>query len=254
MTGGGTGLGKAIALELARLGADLVLASRNPEHVESAAGEIRALGRKALAVKCDVREVEQVMDAVRATKEAFGRIDVLVNNAAGNFVCPAENITPNGWRSVLGIVLDGTFYCSRFFGEAMIERNSGAILNIGASYAWTGGPGTVHSAAAKAGVHSMTQTLAGEWARFGIRVNCLVPGPVMTEGASSRLFATPEIQKMILDHVPLRRFGTAEEMARIAAFLCSDYASYVTGEIFCADGGAWLNRGYLEMLERMQRS
>ena len=253
VTGGGTGLGRAIAIELARLGADVVVTSRALEHIDPVASEIRALGRRALAVACDVREVDQVRAVVRATREAFAKVDVLVNNAAGNFVCPAEAMSPNAWRSVLGIVLDGTFYCSRFFGEAMIEQKSGAILNVGATYAWTGGPGTMHSACAKAGVHTMTKTLAVEWARFGIRVNCLVPGPILTEGASSKLFPTPEVQKLATDHVPLRRFGTAEEMARLAALLCSDYASYVTGEIFVADGGSWLDAGYLEMLDRAQR-
>jgi len=252
ITGGGTGLGKSIALELARLGADVVVTSRDLAHLEPVAAEIRALGRRSLAVQCDVRDVDAVRSAVRATTDAFGKVDVLVNNAAGNFVCPAEAMSANAWRAVLGIVLDGTFYCSRFFGEPMIARKSGVILNVGATYAWTGGPGTMHSACAKAGVHTMTKTLAVEWARFGIRVNCLVPGPLMTEGASSKLFPTPEVQKLVTDQVPLRRFGTPEEMATLAAFLCSDDAAYVTGEIFTADGGAWLNAGYLEMLAKMQ--
>src|SRR5437016_8903773 len=188
VTGGGTGIGRAIALEYARLGARLVLASRSPEHLEPAAEELGAKpGAEVLAVPMDVRVPEQVERLCDETVRRFGSIDILVNNAAGNFICPAEKLSPNGWNAVVNIVLNGTFYCSRAAGLRMIASGrGGSILNIVATYAWTGGPGTIHSACAKAGVVSMTRTLAVEWARYKIRVNAIAPGPVETEGAGSR--------------------------------------------------------------------
>lgn len=244
ITGGGTGLGRAMARELARLGARVVLTSRNLEHLEPAAAEIRAAGGEAYAIPCDVREPDQV---ARMVEEAVARcrgVDILVNNAAGNFVVPAENLSPRGWRAVVGIVLDGTFYCSREVGLRMIRQGrGGAILNILATYAWTGGPGTVHSAAAKAGVLALTRTLAVEWARYGIRVNAIAPGPVDTEGARAQLWPTAEVQQFIRKHIPLQRFGREEEIAHAASYLVSDYAGYITGECLVVDGGQWLGKG-----------
>lgn len=176
ITGGGTGLGKAMALEFTRLGARVVLASRKPENLEKAAAEIAERGGEALTVPTDVRDPEQVDRMVQAALDRFGRIDILVNNAAGNFVCPAEELSVNGWNAVVNIVLHGTFYCTRAVARHWIAQGRGGnILNIIATYAWTGGPGTVHSAAAKAGVLAMTRTLAVEWAPKGIRVNCIAP-------------------------------------------------------------------------------
>ncbi len=242
ITGGGTGLGKAMALEFSRLGAKVVVASRKLENLERTVKEIEAQGGNALAVQTDVREPAQVDNLVTKTKERFGQIDILVNNAAGNFICPAEELSVNGWRAVVGIVLDGTFYCSRAVGKEMIaSRRGGNILNIVAAYAWGAGPGVIHSACAKAGVVTMTRTLAIEWARYGIRVNAIAPGPVPTEGASKALWGNPEAAERVRKSVALGRFGTPEEIAQAAAYLVSDYASYITGEVLTIDGGQWLN-------------
>lgn len=233
ITGGATGIGFAIARELARLGARVILASRKEENLRKAASEIHAEYHV-----LDVREAE----AVEAMAAKIGAVDFLVNNAAGNFIVPSDQLTVNGWNSVIGIVLNGTFYCSSAVGKRMIEsRRGGAILNVIANYAWTGAPGVVHSASAKAGVLAMTRTLAVEWARHKIRVNAISPGPVHTEGASSRLFPDPAIEEGIRRTIPLRRFATLEEIANAAVYLLSDYAAYVTGEAFVIDGGQWLS-------------
>ena len=246
VTGGGTGLGRAMALEFSRLGAKLVLASRSLEHLEPAAAEIRQLGGEVLAIPTDVRDPEQVDRMVAQAKERFGGIDILVNNAAGNFVCKAEDLSPNGWRAVVDIVLNGSFFCSRAAGKEMIAQGRGGkILSVLATYAWTGGPGTVHSAAAKAGVLAMTRTLAVEWARHKIRVNAITPGASQTEGASSALWGSPESARKLLERIPVGRLGMPEETARAASFLVSPYADYINGENLTLDGGAWLGRGFL---------
>jgi NAD(P)-dependent dehydrogenase (short-subunit alcohol dehydrogenase family) len=192
-----------------------------------------------------VREPEAVAAAFDAAESALGPITTLVNNAAGNFHVRAEELSPNGWRAVVGIVLDGTFHCSRELGRRVVERggDNAQIVNIVASYAWTGGPGTVHSAAAKAGVVNLTRTLAVEWAPHGIRVNAISPGPVDTEETRERLWPTEAIREHVLRRVPLRRFGTPEEIANACAFLVSDYAAYITGDVLTVDGGAWLEQG-----------
>jgi NAD(P)-dependent dehydrogenase (short-subunit alcohol dehydrogenase family) len=244
ITGGGTGIGRAIAHEYARLGARLVLASRSPEHLEPAAKELRGKGSEVIAVPTDVRVPEQVDHLCAETVRRFGAIDILVNNAAGNFICPAEKLSPNGWNAVVNIVLNGTFYCSRAAGLRMIESGrGGSILNLVATYAWTGGPGTIHSACAKAGVVCMTRTLAVEWARYKIRVNAIAPGPVETEGAGSKLWATPEVRRAMLQGVPRGRIGSTEEIAQASAYLVSDFADFITGEVLVMDGGQWLGKG-----------
>ena len=178
VTGGGSGLGRAMAREFARLGAAVVVAGRRAEPLDETVAEIEDWGGSAYAKPTDVRDPEQVEALVAETVRRFERVDVLVNNAAGNFVVRGEDLSPNGWRAVVGIVLDGGFLCTRAAGRRMIEQGEGgAILSVLASYAWTGGPGTVHSASAKAGLLAMTRTLAVEWARHGIRVNCICPGP-----------------------------------------------------------------------------
>ena len=246
ITGGGTGLGRAMALEYSSLGAKLVLAGRRLENLEATAAEILSAGGEAIAVPTDVRDPEQVDRMVRHAKEKFGGIDILVNNAAGNFICKAEDLSPNGWRAVVDIVLNGTFFCTRAAGREMIAQGRGGnILSILATYAWTGGPGTVHSAAAKAGVLAMTRTLAVEWAPYKIRVNAIAPGPVATEGAGSKLWGTPEAEKKLLSNIPVGRIGRPEEIAHAAAYLVSPYAEYINGESLTMDGGAWLGKGFL---------
>ncbi len=245
VTGGGTGIGFGIARELARLGATVILASRKEEHLAPAVEQLRSETGRAGAAHfhvLDVRDAEAVEAMAAKVAADHGRIDFLVNNAAGNFISPADQLTTNGWNSVIGIVLNGTFYCTSAVGKRMIEsKNGGTILNIIANYAWTGAAGVVHSASAKAGVLAMTQTLAVEWARHKIRVNAIAPGPVHTEGASKRLFPDPMVEEGIRRTIPLRRFANLEEIANAATYLLSDFAGYVTGEAFVIDGGQWLS-------------
>jgi NAD(P)-dependent dehydrogenase (short-subunit alcohol dehydrogenase family) len=241
VTGGGSGLGRAMALELGRLGARVAVLGRRREPLEET---VKLLGG-GCAVPADVRDPEAVAAAFDAAEAELGPITTLVNNAAGNFHVQAEDLSPNGWRAVVGIVLDGTFHCSRELGQRVIARggDNAQIVNIVASYAWTGGPGTVHSAAAKAGVVNLTRTLAVEWAPHGIRVNAISPGPVDTAETRERLWPTEEIREHLLRRVPLGRFGSPEEIAHACAYLVSDYAGYVTGDVLTVDGGAWLEQG-----------
>jgi NAD(P)-dependent dehydrogenase (short-subunit alcohol dehydrogenase family) len=249
VTGGGTGIGLAIAARLGALGARVVIGSRNSENLERGSAELRRAGLDPLAVQVDVRNPEQVDELVARTVRHFGHIDILINNAAGNFVCRAEELSPNGWNAVIGIVLNGSFYCSRAVGRHMIGRGKGgAIVSILANYVWTGSAGTIHSAAAKAGVMSMTQTLAVEWASHGIRVNAVAPGPVESPGAARQLWSTPEAVRRITDMVPLKRWGKPEEIADAVAFLVAPGAGYITGEILTVDGGAWLGRGTFDFV------
>lgn len=242
ITGGATGIGNAMARELARLGATVVIASRKEENLQKAVEEIRSAGGTAHYHVLDVRDAAAVEEMAGKVEADHGHIDFLVNNAAGNFMVPAEQLTVNGWNSVIGIVLNGSWYCTSAVGKRMIEKkNGGAMLNVIANYAWTGAPGVVHSAAAKAGVLAMTQTLAVEWARHKIRLNAIAPGPIHTPGASKRLFPDETVVEGIRRTVPLRRFGTLEEVAWAASYLLSDFASYVTGEEFVIDGGQWLS-------------
>lgn len=253
ITGGGTGMGLAIAKELARLGANVVIASRKEEVLQKASEEIRAGAKGGAEVAyfvLDVREPEAVEEMALQVDERFGHAKILVNNAAGNFVVPASQLSINGWKAVIDIVLNGTFYCTEVFGRRLLQANEpGSIINMVATYAWTGGPGTVHSAAAKAGVLSLTQTLAVEWGSHGIRVNAIAPGPIEDTGGAERLFSIPEVAESVREGVPLQRFGTPQEIAWMASYLASDYASYVNGACFVADGGAWLNKGFLPMFQ-----
>ena len=244
VTGGGTGIGLAIAKRLGELGARIVIGSRNAENLERGHAELRHAGLDPLCVQVDVRNPEQVDELVARTIRHFGHIDILINNAAGNFVCRAEELSPNGWNAVIGIVLNGSFYCSRAVGRHMIARGQGgSIVSILANYVWTGSAGTVHSAAAKAGVMSMTQTLAVEWAPHKIRVNAVAPGAVESPGAAKQLWNSPEDVQRITDMVPLKRWAQPSEIADAVAFLVAPGAGYVTGEILTIDGGAWLGRG-----------
>ncbi|MBI2847519.1 MAG: SDR family oxidoreductase [Chloroflexi bacterium] len=240
VTGGGTGIGKGIALEFAKVGADVVVASRKMENLEKVASEIRALGRRSLAIQTDVRNTEQVDEMVKRTVSEFGKLDILVNNAAGNFRVPAEELSINGWLAVVNIVLNGTFYCSRAAAKVMIPLKRGKIINITSTAPWTGAAGTVHSASAKAGVWTMTKTLAIEWAKYGITVNDIAPGPTETEGAKGALWSEPGAYERIKEGIPLKRFGSVEEIAWAAVFLASEAANFITGATLVVDGGAWI--------------
>ncbi|HSL22595.1 MAG TPA: SDR family oxidoreductase [Vicinamibacterales bacterium] len=250
VTGGGTGIGMAIATRLASVGSRVVIASRDAEHLEAGVAAVHRAGQEASAFQVDVREPDQVEAMVAHAARTFGRVDILVNNAAGNFVCRAEDLSPNGWNAVIAIVLNGSFYCSRAFGRHLIaHRHQGAIVSVLANYVWTGSPGTIHSAAAKAGVLSMTQTLAVEWASRRIRVNAVAPGPVESPGAARQLWNTPAAIERIGRSVPLGRWGQPGEVADAVTFLASPLAAFITGETLTIDGGAWMGRGPYGFLE-----
>jgi NAD(P)-dependent dehydrogenase (short-subunit alcohol dehydrogenase family) len=253
ITGGGTGLGKETAKQLAVLGAKIALLSRNEDHLRQGENDIREITPEVISKKCDVREANQIKDARAVIMKTFGRIDILINNAAGNFIYPAEKLPLRGWKAVVDIVLNGSFYCSQIFGQQMIRQNQGNIINILATYAWTGGPGTIHSACAKAGVLAMTRTLAVEWARYGIRVNAVAPGPVDTPGARERLWPTDEIARKIKEEIPLKRFAAPAEVVDAITFLLSPYAAYINGECLTIDGGAWLGKGIGKALDFIDR-
>jgi NAD(P)-dependent dehydrogenase (short-subunit alcohol dehydrogenase family) len=244
ITGGGTGLGLAVARSLARRGARVVLASRSEAHLAAGRDVLIEDGATVATRACDVRDVHAVRRLVAGIEGEVAPIDILVNNAAGNFVRPAENLPEKAFANVVDIVLNGTFNCSRAVGRAMIERGApGVILNVVATYAWTGGPGTIHSACAKAGVLAMTRTLAVEWARHRIRVVAIAPGPFDSAGAADRLWPSEELEERVRRGIPLGRFASREEVADACAWLLSDAAAYVTGECLTIDGGAWLGHG-----------
>jgi len=249
VTGGGTGIGRATAIALHRDGFGVVIAGRRPEPLE---GTQALIGDDCVVFPGDIREPEVSAGLVEECMSRFGRIDCLVNNAAGNFVVKAEDLSPNGWRAVTSIVLDGSFLCARAAGRRMIESGEGgAIVSVIASYAWTGGPGTVHSAAAKAGVMAMTKTLAVEWAPHGIRVSTICPGPTATEGAGAALWPTPEDEGRVASSVPIGRLARVEEIAWWTTALCAPQAAYITGANLTIDGGHWLEQeGYMGALKQ----
>ncbi len=236
ITGGGTGLGLAVSTRLGRLGANVVCASRSVEHHEELIARGETHGFEVMSHELDVREPADVKRVVRDTCERFGRIDVLINNAAGNFVRPAMLLAPKGFKAVIDIALNGVFYVSREVGRRMRE-GGGTIVNISAPYATTGKPGVVHSACAKAGVEAMTRSLAAEWAPLGIRVNAVSPGPFVSQGAAERLWPSEEMERQVLGQIPLGRFGTAEEVAELVCVLASEATPWITGAVWLADGG-----------------
>jgi len=244
VTGGGTGLGLEISRGLLRHGAKaVVVASRSTEHHERIREEAAAFDGAVESIALDVREPDRVDEAFRGVAERHGSLDVMVANAAGNFVVPSMRLKSKGWKAVIDIALSGSFYSCQSAGRIMKKQGGGSIVTIGTTYAWTGMPGVVHSAAAKAGVLAMTRTLAVEWAPLNIRVNNVAPGPFHSDGAEQNLWPDPEIKKRIEDAVPLKRFATTEEVTDAVLYLASDAASYVTGECVVVDGGAWLGQG-----------
>ena len=243
ITGGGTGLGRAMALRFAELGADIFLVARRPEPLEATAKEIRAKGVRAGFASCDIRDFAAVEKAIAAAESELGGIDTLVNNAAGNFIARTEKLSPNAFAAVVGIVLAGTFHCTLALGRKWIEaKKPGNVLNIVTTYASTGaGSGyVVPSACAKAGVLALTRSLAVEWARYKIRFVAISPGPFPTEGAWSRLMQSKEFEEMALKNHPMHRFGRHEELANLAVYLLSPQAEYINGDCVTIDGGQWL--------------
>ncbi len=243
VTGGGTGLGKAIASEFVRLGAAVVVASRKDEHLAAAREGLSGLGGEVLAVRCDIREPDDIARAMDEATAAFGLPGVLVNNAAANFPVTAEDMSPNAWRTVVDITLNGTFFCAREFGRRHLAAGTpGSIINVGASYAWTGGPGFAHSAAAKAGVKNLTETLAVEWGPYGIQVNSIVPGLFphedMTADITSNLDRTHD--KDVCQ--PALRVGQRQELGWAATFLASPYGRFISGHTLVVDGANWQRR------------
>lgn len=269
VTGGGTGLGKAMATYFLKLGANLVITSRKIEVLQKTAQEMESeTGGKVLAVQCDVREYEQVENVLAETISKFGNVDVLVNNAAGNFISPTERLSANAFSSIIDIVLKGTVNCTLAFGKHWIKQKQPAsVLNIVTTYAFTGSAYVVPSACAKGGVLALTRSLAVEWGKYGIRSNAIAPGPFPTKGAWDRLLPGDLAEKFdFKNRVPLKRVGDHQELANLAAFLVSDFSNYINGEVITIDGGEWLQgAGQMngleaipsemwDMLEQMTRS
>jgi NAD(P)-dependent dehydrogenase (short-subunit alcohol dehydrogenase family) len=254
ITGGGSGLGKSMATRFGELGANLVLTSRRQEVLDEAAREINnQTGSEILTVATDIRHSDQVGDMVQQAVDKFGKIDGLLNNAAGNFISPTEKLSENAFRTILDIVLVGTFNCTQAAGKVMRDSGGGVILNIVTTYAFTGSGYVVPSACAKAGVLAMTRSLAVEWAKYGIRSNAIAPGPFPTKGAWKRLVPPGlNIEKKMIERVPLKRFGEHEELANLASYLMADESGYMNGEVVTMDGGEWLKgAGQFNSLEKI---
>jgi NAD(P)-dependent dehydrogenase (short-subunit alcohol dehydrogenase family) len=255
VTGGGTGLGKSMATYFSELGASIVICSRKQDVLDATAKEItNKTGNPVLPLSCDVREYEKVEELIKTVKQRFGHIDVLLNNAAGNFISPTERLSNRAFDTVIDIVLKGTYNFTLALGKDWIAtKKTGNILNIVTTYAWTGSGYVVPSAAAKAGVLALTRSLGVEWARYGIRSNAIAPGPFPTEGAWSRLL--PGDMKKKFDpaiKVPVGRVGEHQELANLAAYLVSDFSAYVNGEVITIDGGEWLKgAGEFNMLDQV---
>jgi len=245
-----------MATRFAELGANLVITCRREGVISEAAKELQKSGGKVVAIPCDVRDPEKVEAMVEQTVKELGSVDILLNNAAGNFISPTENLSPNAFKTVIDIVLNGTFHCTQAAGKVMRKNKSGIILNIVTTYAWTGSGYVVPSACAKAGVLAMTRSLAVEWAKYGIRTVAIAPGPFPTKGAWSRL-APPGlgIDKKMKARIPLKRVGEHIELANLASYLISDQAAYINGEVVTIDGGEWLQgAGEMNELEKIPKA
>ncbi len=255
VTGGGTGLGKSMSTYFLQLGANVVITSRKLDVIEKTAAELSALTKgNCFAVACDVRNYEEVENVLQKSIEKFGKVDVLVNNAAGNFISPTERLSHRAFDTVVDIVLKGSYNCTLALGKYWIENKiQGNVMSIVTTYAWTGSGYVVPSACAKAGVLALTRSLAVEWGKYGIRLNAIAPGPFPTEGAWSRLLP-PDLKEEfdLTKKIPVGRLGDHQELANIAAYLISDYAGFVNGEVITIDGGEWLKgAGEFNMLEKV---
>jgi NAD(P)-dependent dehydrogenase (short-subunit alcohol dehydrogenase family) len=238
VTGGGTGIGESIAKEFAARGAPVVIASRNAQHLEPVRDSIRKAGGKCEMAIVDVRQPDQCDAMVDAAVKAFGRLDVLINNHGASITAPTLDLSPNGWRAVVGINLDGVFFCSKAAARQFIKQGGGgAIINISSTAGVHGSPTMLPYGAAKAGVINLTVSHAGEWGHHGIRVNCIAPGPIDTEGAAPRVWPNPQVKEMVRRSRALERFGRCEEIAYPCIFLASDASSYVSGALLIIDGG-----------------
>ncbi|QLC67784.1 MULTISPECIES: SDR family oxidoreductase [Flavobacterium] len=254
VTGGGSGLGKAMTKYFLELGAQVAITSRDLEKLKTTATELESqTGGKCLPLQCDVRHYEEVENMLQETLKVFGKVDVLLNNAAGNFISPTERLSANAFDTVIDIVLKGSKNCTLAFGKHWIDtkQTSATILNIVTTYAWTGSAYVVPSATAKAGVLAMTRSLAVEWAKYGIRSNAIAPGPFPTKGAWDRLLPGDLSEKFdMAKKVPLKRVGDHQELANLAAYLVSDFSSYINGDVITIDGGEWLKgAGQFNLLE-----
>ena len=254
VTGGGSGLGESMTRYFLQLGAKVVITSRKLEKLNATADKLRKeTGGEILTVACDVREYKAVENVLAETLDKFGKVDVLVNNAAGNFISPTERLSARAFDIIIDIVLKGSKNCTLAFGKHWIKQKqeTSTVLNIVTTYAWTGSAYVVPSATAKAGVLAMTRSLAVEWAKYGIRMNAIAPGPFPTKGAWDRLLPGELKEKFdIKKKVPLKRVGEHQELANLAAYLVSDYSAYVNGEVITIDGGEWLQgAGEFNMLE-----
>jgi len=237
VTGAGKGIGRAIALGLAQAGADVVVAARTTADIDEVAAEIEGTGGKALAVPTDVRNVDQVTSLLGKTIASFGRVDILVNNAGGYFIAPVLDLSPRGWEGVLKENLDNVFICCKVIGEPMVKQKAGSIINISSVSGFGPYPGAAHYAAAKAGIISLTKTLAVEWATYNVRVNSIAPGFVETPATATFWQQNPKHRQAILQKVPLGRLGKPEDIAGTAIFLASEASAYVTGETIVVSGG-----------------
>src|SRR5688572_15482663 len=246
ITGGGTGLGRSMGKYFLELGANLVIASRKLDVLEKTASELMSeTGGKVLAVSCDVRKYEEIVNVIKETESRFGQIHGVLNNAAGNFISPTERLSHRAFDIVVDIVLKGTYYTTLAAGKNWIaKKQPGVFLNIVTTYAWTGSGYVVPSACGKAGVLALTRSLAVEWAKYKIRSNAIAPGPFPTEGAWSRLLPGELVKKFDpAERIPLKRVWEHQELANLAAYLLSDYSAYVNGEVMTIDGGEWLRNG-----------